>query len=240
MTLTIQGNRYSLYNQDCLPFLKSLPDDYCNILTDPPYGIGRDMGFEGAQSFRGAGNKRIGRRQYAGGWDGERPGKEYFDELLRVGKNVLIFGGNHFADLLPVGNHWVVWDKAQTMPTFGDAELIYTNIPRQSVKWITREWNGLLGKEESREHPTQKPLKILKWLIAQYFQPMELVLDPFMGSGSTGVAAYELGYRFLGIEKDAKYFQIARRRLRSAREPLVIFDFSGEPCYIQTAFDESE
>ncbi len=203
-----------LHLGDCLEVMRTMPDKSVGaVITDPPYGIGRDKGFEGFGGF----GKPIARTQYHGDWDGARPDKRYFDEVLRLGEIALIFGGNYFADLLPVGNHWVVWDKKQTMPAFGDCELVWTNVKRNSVKWITREWNGLLGKEESREHATQKPLKIMKWLIVNYTHEGDTVLDPFMGSGTTGVACVQTGRNFIGIEIDPTYYAIAERRIREAQ-----------------------
>lgn len=163
---------------DCLDFMKTMSDKSVIVITDPPYGVKRDKGFKGAGGFNSKG-KPIPRRQYTSEWDNERPEKIYFEEILRVSRLALIFGGNFFADLLPVGTHWVVWDKKQTMPTFGDCELVWTNVKRKSIKWITRQWNGLLGKEKNRYHPTQKPIKIMQWLIEHYTKPGDVVLDPF-------------------------------------------------------------
>lgn len=205
-----------LFLGDCLEYMKTMPMGSVDcVLTDPPYGVGRDEGFEGFEGFGGFGTP-IARTRYAGDWDDKRPDKIYFDELLRVGKLALVFGGNYFADYLPVGKHWVVWDKKQTMPTFGDCELVWTNSPRKSVKWIQREWNGLLGKEEKREHATQKPVKIMAWLIENYTHPGNTIFDPFMGSGTTGVACVQLGRNFIGCEIDPKYFAIAEERIAQA------------------------
>jgi DNA modification methylase len=202
---------------DCLEIMKTLPAGSVDaVITDPPYGIGRDKGFGGLGGFRGAGTP-IARIQYSGDWDNVRPSKEYFDEVLRISKVALVFGGNYFSDYLPVGKHWVVWDKKQTMPTFGDCELVWTNVHRNSVKWITREWNGLLGREENRDHATQKPLKIMIWLIENYTSPGDTILDPFMGSGTTGVACIETGRDFIGIEIDPGYFAIAEKRIKDAQ-----------------------
>lgn len=208
------GEDCVLFQGDCLEVLPTLAAGSVDaVVTDPPYGVKRDKGFEG---FGGFGTP-IARTRYEGEWDSRRPSRVYFDEMLRVSKIAMIFGGNYFADLLPVSNHWVVWDKKQTMPTFGDCELVWTNVKRNSVKWITREWNGLLGKEEDRQHATQKPLKIMKWLVEQYTRPSDLILDPFMGSGTTGVACMQLGRKFIGVEIDPTYFAIAEKRIRQAK-----------------------
>lgn len=212
-----------LHHADCLPVLQAYASQSIDvIITDPPYGVGRDKGFAGKAAFGGGNGKAIERKRYVGEWDNSRPEKIYFDEMLRVAKKVLIFGGNYFTDYLPVSTHWLVWDKAQTMPSFGDCELIWTNIDRKSVKWIKREWNGLLGKEKKRFHATQKPESIMMWLVQNYTGKNDLVCDPFMGSGTTGVACMNLGRYFIGIERDDHYFEIADRRVRQADSQLIM------------------
>jgi len=195
---------------DCLEVMKQIPDKSIDlILTDPPYGVKRDKGFGGFGGF----GRPIARRQYNDCWDENRPNKIYFDEILRISKKALIFGGNYFADILPQSRHWIVWDKLNTMPTFGDCELIWTNIKRNSVKKITYQYNGLLGKEKERYHPTQKPVKLIKELIEKYSDENDLVLDPFIGSGTTAVACKDLGRKCIGIEISEEYVKIAIKRL---------------------------
>ena len=204
---------------DCLEIMKGIPDKAVDlVLTDPPYGIGMDKGFGGSRKFGSVGlnggfGDPIPRRQYKQTWDKERPSKIYFDEIQRISKICMIFGGNFFADILPQGKHWIVWDKLNTMPTFGDCELIWTNIDRQSVKKITQEYNGLLGKEDLRVHPTQKPLELIRKILLTYSQPKQIICDPFIGSGTTAVCCKELGRDFIGIEKMQEYVEIAQRRL---------------------------
>jgi DNA modification methylase len=149
-----------------------------------------------------------------GSWDKDRLPREAVEAILAKGGDVIIFGGNYYADLLPVGKHWLVWDKLNTMPTFGDCELAWTNIKRQSVKKITREYNGLIGKEGDRFHPTQKPLNLFKNIVAIYSKPGAIVGDFCLGSGTTAVAAKELGRKFIGIEVSEEYCAIAVKRLR--------------------------
>jgi DNA modification methylase len=202
-----------IYLGDCRDILPEL-EPVGLVLTDPPYGIKRDKGFEG---FEGFGTPIARKRFEDDNWDSERPCKDIFDLILSKSSNALIFGGNFFADILPQGKHWIVWDKKNTMPTFGDAELIWTNIKRNSVKIITCEYNGLIGKEDWRAHPTQKPIKLLLQLLELY--KGNTILDPFMGSGTTLVAAKQLGRKAIGIELEEKYCEIAARRLSQEMLP---------------------
>ena len=205
-----QTDRGVLFCADCfeiLPLLKKESVDL--VLTDPPYGIRRDRGFEGFGGF----GKPIARRQYDNTWDLGRPSKIYFIEILRTSKNAIIFGGNFFADILPQGNHWIVWDKLNTMPSFGDCELLWTNIKRNSVKKIVYEYNGLLGKEQQRWHPTQKPVALIQKLLKTYSPKDDLVLDPFLGSGTVAVACERLGRRWIGIEISEDFCEIAKKRI---------------------------
>lgn len=181
------------------------------IFTDPPYGIEQDKGFSGAGGFDGKG-KPIPRRQYKDEWDNARPTKELFDYMISLAKTILIFGGNFFADLLPQGTHWIVWDKLNTMPTFGDCELVWTNIDRKSVKKITCEYNGLIGKEKERFHPTQKPIELLANILNEYSEPDNIILDLFLGSGSTLIACQKLNRVCYGMEIDAHYCDVIVKR----------------------------
>ena len=196
---------------DCLEVMKQIPDKCVDlVLTDPPYGIKMDKGFQGFGGF----GKPIARKRYEDDdWDSDRPSKEYFEQILRVGKTVLIFGGNYFADILPTSTHWLVWDKQNTMPTFSDCELIWTNSERKSVMKYTHVWNGLIGKESVRHHPTQKPVELLKELVSDYSKEGDVVLDCFAGSGTTLAACKQLGRKYIGIELSQKYCDIANERL---------------------------
>lgn len=208
----------AIYHGDCREILERLPvADIC--LTDPPYGIGRSGGFHATTNSAGRpfggrrGGEPINVRQYPDTWDAARPDAETFRRILLRSRQAIIWGGNFFADLLPRATHWLVWDKLQTMPTFSDCEIAWTTSERTSVKKITVEWNGLLGKEERRDHPTQKPLELMRQCLLRYGAG-GLVLDPFMGSGTTLVAAKALQYRGIGIEIEEKYCEIAALRLR--------------------------
>ena len=204
-----------IYHGDCRDVLPELePVDL--VLTDPPYGVGRDKGFEGFGGF----GKPIRRRRFEDdNWDDTRPDVDALLGCVNAGKVAIIWGGNFFADVLPRSTHWVFWDKLQTMPSFGDGELAWTSSKRKSVSKVTVEWNGLLGKKDTRYHPTQKPLSLITWCIEKY-TPSNTILDPFMGSGTTLRAAKDLGRKAIGIEIEEKYCEIAAKRLAQEVLPL--------------------
>lgn len=181
------------------------------LLTDPPYGIKADKGFSGAGGFAGKG-KPIERRHYTDEWDSERPEKDVLDYLCMMANRAIIFGGNFFADILPVGNHWLVWNKHNTMPTFSDAELAWTNIKRNSVKIYDVEWNGLIGKEKERFHPTQKPVALFAGILEDYTSGGDAVCDFYGGSGTTLIACEELGRRCFMCELDEHYCDVIIQR----------------------------
>jgi len=183
------------------------------VLTDPPYGCGMDrcMGRGAKRGF--GGSVVIERAEYWDNWDSSRISSNVILECLKAGKSVIIWGGNFYSDILPPATHWIFWDKLQTLPSMGDGEIAWTNSKRQSVKKITIEYNGLLGKEPQRFHPTQKPVRLFKWCINEYGKNAQTILDPFMGSGTTLVAAKELGRKAIGIEIEEKYCEIAAKRL---------------------------
>jgi len=203
-----QDKWVTIYHGDCREILPQLDVKVDLVLTDPPYGIEMSKGFGGFGGF----GEPIARKQYPDSWDKERPSQELFNLILACSLKSIIFGGNYFADILPQSTHWLVWDKMNTMPTFGDCELIWTNIKRKSVKKYTFEWNGLLGKENYRYHPTQKPLGLISLILADYSQVGDLILDPFLGSGTTCYCAKKLNRYSIGIEIEEKYCEIAAKR----------------------------
>ena len=183
-------------------------------LTDPPYGVGRDKGFGGAVGFGGTGEgkKPIKRRMYGDEWDTERPPKSCLDLFMHNASACIVWGGNFFADILPRSTHWLVWDKLQTMPTFGDCELAWTNSERKSIKKYTVQYNGLIGKEKERFHPTQKPVKLLANVMTDYSEIGWIVFDPFLGSGTTLIAAEQLGRKCYGMEISPNYCDVIVKR----------------------------
>ena len=191
----------TLHLGDCREILPTL-NRFDAIVTDPPYGIGRD-----GQKKTTGGNG--GRKAYAfKGWDSEIPSQEVFDLLLSRSDEQVIWGGNYFADRLPARGKWLVWDKGQRINQ-SDGELAYTSVDG-ALRIFTQNRVALLV--EGAQHPTQKPIEVMRWSLLQ-LPSASSICDPFMGSGTTGVAAVDLGRSFVGIERELRYFDIACRRI---------------------------
>lgn len=202
----------TLYLGDCMEILPTLPKVDA-VITDPPYGIDKD----GQQRTTGG---HGGRKAYEfKGWDGERPGADVFDAILRAGRKHCLWGGNYFADLLPPTMRWLVWDKGQRINQ-SDGELAWTSL-QQALRICTMNRVELM--QDGAQHPTQKPVRLMEWSIEQMGDCL-LILDPFMGSGSTGVAAVRMHRAFIGIERDPDYFDIACRRIEQAYKQRPLFD----------------
>lgn len=189
---------------DCMDILPTLPKVDA-VITDPPYGIGADTH---------AGKIENGWKQYGqGGWDKSRPEKATFDLFIGKGKTVIVWGGNYFTDWLPPSMQWLSWDKGQDGFSLADFELAWTN-QNKAARRIN--YPRALALKDVKQHPTQKPLAVMRWCIEQCKPEPQTILDPFMGSGTTGVAAIQLGRKFIGIEREPKYFDIACKRIEQA------------------------
>jgi len=201
-----------LIHADCRDVLPTLPKVDA-VITDPPYGIGIDRSMAKSSGAQSGGMAAPKGHYIASGWDDGPIGQEHIDLILASCKEAVIFGGNYF--VLPPSKCWLVWDK-KVNGHFADCELAWTNLdkPVRRIEWM---WNGMLrqGGEERNGHPTQKPLGVMAWCIEQASNP-KTVLDPFMGSGTTGVACIQSGRSFTGIERERKYFDIAVERISRA------------------------
>ena len=219
----------TLYLGDCMEVMPTL-GKVDAVVTDPPYGIGADKGkSHGARSFNGS--KPINAGYYPNNeWDNYRPSKEIFDKIREISTKQIIWGGNYFADFLPAQGKWLWWDKCQTMPTYGDGELAWTNLSGTTPKKYTLSNNKLFAQRVERHHPTQKPLALMQWCLS-FIPNAETILDPFMGSGSTGVACVKEGRKFIGIELDEEYFNIACKRIEDAYRQADMF--TEQPAIIE-------
>jgi DNA modification methylase len=210
----------TLFQADCMDVLPTLPKVDA-VITDPPYGIGADKGKKGAIPFKGG--KAYERAYHPENvWDAERPPRELICATVNAGKVAILWGGNYFADYLPAQGRWLWWDKCQTMPSYGDGELAWTNLPQTTPKKFVWANNKIFADRVERHHPTQKPLELMAWCMS-FIADAETVLDPFMGSGTTGVAAIQCGKVFTGIEREPKYFDIACRRIEQAQKQGALF-----------------
>ena len=153
-------------------------------------------------------------------WDNKIT-QEEIDYCRKIARRQIIFGGNYYD--LPPTSCWLVWDKMNGENDFADCELAWTNL-KKAVRRIQWMWNGMIRKgDDVREHPTQKPVGVMKWCISHLPEDTETILDPFMGSGSTGVAAVQMGRKFIGIELDPDYFDIACKRIEDAQRQQDLF-----------------
>ncbi len=201
-----------LYNDDCLNVMRLMADKSVDlILTDPPYGIGEAAG---KNKSRGklATAKDYGNLQ----WDNAIPSKAHFDEMLRISKHQVIFGGNYFVEYLRNSPCWIVWDKDNGENDFADCELAWCSFS-SAVRRLKLRWAGMLQhnmkEKEYRIHPTQKPVRLFEWILEKYAEPGWTIMDPFLGSGSTAIAANRLGYEFIGVEREQSYFEAALERI---------------------------
>jgi site-specific DNA-methyltransferase (adenine-specific)/modification methylase len=199
----------TLYREEAafvLPLLTSIDA----VVSDPPYGI--DAAGRGTI---GSGSKAIPATRFAArDWDKKPVAPELMALVLARARWQILFGGNYYK--MPPASCWLVWDK-QIGGDFADCELAWTNLPK-AVRRIRYRWSGFLrqNNEPRGDHPTQKPVEVMKWCIAQLPEDAITILDPFMGSGTTGVACVQMGRRFIGIERDPEYFEAACRRIAAA------------------------
>ena len=226
----VETEKTTLYLGDCEEILPELPVVDA-LVTDPPYGIGEASGKNKSRS-------RLAKATDYGvkDWDNKRVKTDLMDRLIDRSRHQIIFGGNYYD--LPATNCWFIWDKMNGKSDFADFEMAWTNLKMacRKIEWL---WHGMLRKDnEKRFHPTQKPLGVMTWCINK-LKDSDLILDPFMGSGTTGVAAVNLGRRFIGIEREEEYFEVALRRIEEAEKQGSLFSEESVPQSEQLGFELS-
>ena len=205
MTPYHESDGVTLYHGDCREILPQL-GRFDLLLTDPPYGIG----YGGSQSIGGtAGRAKAGWKTWKTGWDEAPVDQELLDCAIRQAKISIVWGGNYFK--LPPSQCWFVWDKEQRNFTLADAEMAWTNMDK-AIRVFSYS-RGLCVAEGPRQHPTQKPVALMRWCLARAEDP-QTILDPFAGSGTTLLAAKLEGRKAVGIEISEEYCEIAANRLR--------------------------
>jgi len=212
------------FNEDCMVGMARYPDKHFDLaIVDVPYGIGAysDGTMGGGVLAKQSTYKKTE-------WDFVAPETKYFIELKRVSKNQIIWGANHFISRIPFDSScWIVWDKQNGKNDFADCELAWTSF-KTAVRKFEFRWQGMLqgdmANKESRIHPTQKPVKLYKWLLHNYAKKGDLILDTHVGSASSLIACHLLGFDAVGFELDEDYYRTSKERLDRAMNQLGLFD----------------
>ena len=194
----------TLYRGDCMEVLPTI-QKVDAVITDPPYGINAN------KQTLGKGKKEFAR---GGQWDSSAP---ELAACIAAGRLLCFWGGNYFSNQLPVTNDWLIWHKLNDGRSFSECEMAWTNFGKQT-RHLSHHWSG-----EEKQHPTQKPLPVMLWTVEQA-GAAATILDPVMGSGTTGVAGVQLGRQFIGIEREPSYFDIACRRIEQAQAQAQLFE----------------
>jgi len=205
-----------------MDYMRELPDKFADLaICDPPYGIDGDKGVqknEGKYGFK---------KHKSTNWDSSIPSEAYFIELFRVSKNQIIWGGNFFTDFLQPSPCWVIWDKMQTDFSFSDFEMAWTSFDTKCRKFDLIRGFDETGKHYStnngRIHQTQKPTMLYKWLLKNYAKKGDKILDTHLGSQSSRIAAFDMGFDFTGYELDKDYFESGNKRFNQHKSQLKIF-----------------
>ena len=209
-----QRSSINIYNQDCMEAMKQMSDNEFDLaIVDPPYGI---------DILHGGGMPKNSRfiQWERKDWDKEAPSHKYFDELFRVSKNQIIWGANHFISRMPYDSScWLVWDKKNDGFSFSDGEMAWTSFDT-SVRFF-RYHRG--QQTDKRIHPTQKPVKLYKWLLTNYANEGDKILDTHLGSGSIAIACWDLKFDLTGYEIDKEYYDNAIERIERHKRQLNLF-----------------
>lgn len=207
------SDKIQITNEDNMALMARYPDGYFDLaIVDPPYGIGMDGAI---------GGNNLGKvtKHNKKNWDSAAPSKDYFIEILRVSKNVIIWGANHFIENIPNPNSssWIVWDK-ENSGNFADCELAWTN-HKTAVRKFAFMWNGMLQgdmkNKENRIHPTQKPVALYRWILQKYAKEGDKILDTHLGSGSIAIACHDYDFELTACELDKEYYDNAIKRIKN-------------------------
>ena len=205
--------KLNLYHTDCMDFMRDVPDGYYSLcICDPPYGIGESKKQRNNNKSEKWKNPKNEIKYAKKEWDINIPNKEYFDELFRVSKNQIIWGGNYMVEFLPPKMGWIFWDKKTGESDFSDGELAWTSFDKalRKFEWL---WSGFKKQQpEKRLHPTQKPIALYKWLLDKYAKQGDKILDTHLGSGSIAIACHDYGFELTACELDKEYYEAAKKR----------------------------
>ena len=215
-------SKINLIHGDSLQALKSYGDNYFDVaIVDPPYGI--NITANGKLGSNNCGTaKDYGTKE----WDKQPPSEEYFSQLMRVSKNQIVWGANHFISRMPIDSScWLVWDKDNS-GNYADCELAWTSFDT-AVRKFTWRWNGMLQQnmkdKEDRIHPTQKPVALYRWLLENYTSEGDLILDTHLGSGSIAIACHYMKRNLIGYEIDQDYYDRACKRFNEQTRQMTLW-----------------
>lgn len=217
-------DKIELTNEDNMQLMARYPDKYFDLaIVDPPYGIGENGD---KNHTRSAIAKSKNYKSFAGN-DASAPNDEYFRELIRVSKNQIIWGANHFISKIPFNSScWIVWNKENGNNDFADCELAWSSF-KTSVRKFDFKWHGMLQgdmqNKEIRIHPTQKPVALYKWLLDKYAKEGDKILDTHLGSMSIAIACHDYGYELTGCELDKEYYDKGVKRVKNHVSQLKLF-----------------
>lgn len=198
----------TITNEDNMHLMARYPDNYFDLaIVDPPYGIGANkmtLGNAKKKIYRGLND-----------WDKTIPSKDYFNELFRVSKNQVIWGGNYMTEFLKPTSSWFFWDKGTGDNDFADGELAWTSFGG-ALRKINKSWVGANAKDESKRlHPTQKPIYLYNWILKKYAKQGDKILDTHLGSGSIAIACHDYGFELIACELDKEYYDKAIQRIKN-------------------------
>lgn len=215
--MAIEALKNKMINADFRDVLKELPDKSVDLLlTDPPYAIDIVRQIVKKDPYQKHGYKSWELKE----WDKERPTKKDFEEMIRVSKNQIIWGGNYFADLLPASQGWLVWNKGQRDFSLADGELAWTSYDKALRIF---DYSRAQALRDGKIHPTQKPVALFEWILNLRTKENDLILDCYSGSGTTAVACHNLRRNFICIEKDSDYYKSSVQRLETIQAQMRIF-----------------
>ena len=208
-------DKITITNEDNMQLMARYPDNYFELaIVDPPYGIGVDGAIHIRKPDRPSTWDMVEKYEKKD-WDDEIPKAEYWEQLLRVSQNQIVWGGNYFTEYLKPSKGWVFWDKKFDKTfNFSHGELAWTSFNKQLLK-VTKSSKAETNGGKDRIHPTQKPIYIYKWLLDKYAKQGDKILDTHLGSGSIAIACHDYGFELTACELDSEYYEKAIERIKN-------------------------
>lgn len=208
-----------LRNIDCMKLMAEYPDKHFDLaIVDPPYGI--DISKSGGfYHVKGVGQANPHTKKE---WDSGIPDKAYWEELFRVSKNQIVWGGNYMTEYLFPSRCWIFWDKLKFVDNYADGELAWTSFDRNTKK-VQIQHHGFLTKDGTSIHPTQKPVMLYEWLLINFATTGQKILDTHLGSGSVAIACHNYKFDLTASEIDKEYYEATMKRVSNHLAQTVLF-----------------